>query len=98
MEYDSTKEGTDLKSKLKLLVAIASVFMVVTTMFAGAALATTFQDVAYVSIAGTDLHDAHLDAESDNFKEECKEGDKESLDPGEVLWHFVLTQTTTLTT
>jgi hypothetical protein len=96
LDYDSTKEGTDLKSKLKLLVAIASVFMVVTTMFAGAALATTFQDVAYVSIAGTDLHDAHLDAESDNFKEECKEGDKESLDPGEVLWHFVLTQTTTL--
>ena len=43
------------------------------------------------SCSGTSLHQAHVGADSTEFAHECAEGE----DPGggQVLWHFVLTQT-----
>jgi hypothetical protein len=41
--------------------------------------------------SGTSLHEAHVGATSETFPQECD--GSENLQPGQVLWHFVLTQT-----
>jgi hypothetical protein len=67
---------------------------VVALMVAGGSIAateTTFADVTYVSL-GTDLHASQVGASSATFTNECD--GSENLTGTQVLWHFVLVQTT----
>jgi hypothetical protein len=67
---------------------------VVALMVAGGSVAateTTFADVPYVSL-GTDLHASQVGASSATFTNECD--GSENLTGTQVLWHFVLVQTT----
>jgi hypothetical protein len=84
------------------LAALAAIAATLSVGVANAATPTSFDpDGTYSSIAGTNLNPAHVGANSDTFKTEeeaCTdpiEGlpENESLDPGQVLWHFVLTST-----
>jgi hypothetical protein len=50
----------------------------------------------YVSIAGTNLHASQVGSSSDTFTNECSSDETNQLGTGEVLWHFVLVQTTAL--
>jgi hypothetical protein len=68
---------------------------------AGSGLATSSgfdANATYTSIAGTDLHASQVGASSDNFTSECSSDELSQISDGEVLWHFVLVQTTALNT
>jgi hypothetical protein len=60
---------------------------------AGVALATTFSNGSYSSIAGTNLHQTPPISNT-SLSPDCSSSELASLQPGEVLWHFVLTNTT----
>jgi hypothetical protein len=86
---------------LRSVAGIATIAAVVLVALAtaGGSLATpsTFDPTAtYTSIAGTDLHSSQVGSTSDTFTSECSEGELDQLGTGEVLWHFVLVQTTDL--
>ena len=68
--------------------------LIALTLFTGALALTSRVGSAIAECAGTPLHTAHVGANSETFAEDCDLPDGVTLQPGEVLWHFVLTQTT----
>src|SRR5262249_8588202 len=81
------------------LTAIAAVALIALAVV-GSGLATSsgFAPGPYTSIAGTDLHASQIGSNSDTFNNECSSDDQSQISGTEVLWHFVLVQTTALNT
>lgn len=83
------------KRKLPLLAALAGV---VALVLAAVAAATTFDpNGTYTPLGGTTLHQTPPISNT-SLTPQCTSAELASLPPGGVLWHFVLTQTTTLNT
>jgi hypothetical protein len=75
------------------LTALAAA-VVVALMVAGSGAATSAGFVTggtYTSIAGTDLHSSQVGSDSTTFTQDCSDFTPTN---GDVLWHFVLVQTT----
>lgn len=82
-----------------LLAGLLLTVGLVALVSAAIAIATpsSFTSATYTSIAGTNLFGPHVNADSTTFTwgESCEEEFEEfDVDEGEVLWHFVLVQTT----
>jgi hypothetical protein len=70
---------------LVITAALLSLSVVITSHRASANSADAF------ACSGTSLHQSQVGANSDTFSQECD--GSENLQSGQVLWHFVLTQT-----
>ena len=75
--------------------AITAGIAAIALMTAGGGFATpsAFAPGPYVSIAGTNLHQTPP-IDSSSLTPDCSADDLSKISSGEVLWHFVLTQTT----
>jgi hypothetical protein len=77
---------------LRVPIALKALILALTLVTTALAL-TGRVGSAIAECAGTPLHAAHVGANSETFAEDCDLPDGVTLQPGEVLWHFVLTQT-----
>src|SRR5438477_12313449 len=88
-----------LRTKFVGLAAIAAVALIALVVVgSGSATSSGCGPGPYVSIAGTDLHASQIGSNSSTFNNGCDSDDQSQISGTEVLWHFVLVQTTALNT